>query len=259
MRFSEGIMIKSYLKKILDDVIKVHSSIEERSYTMDLRKEMLEKSPNSLVKVAFDTRRVDQYNEFNPRRNLQYYHRSESFLDKESSDTIKTLFKLKTAIDTIKDEFCGDPDWFDSYCRILCSAVDKTLRIGQNDMDFSQSQLDYLKELLYLRYRLNSEDIERLSEKELSNIILNKDEKLLYKQIYSNYNNGGLKKDGGNESLSKDGRDSRAQTVQIIKDKDDLIEKLFGNIKASKDNKEVQRSITITVNDKIVEEVKKEG
>ena len=79
-----------------------------------------------------------------------------------------------------------DPEWLDSYCRILSAALDRTLRIEQKDMDFFKPQMDYLEELLYLRYRLKDEDIIRLNEKELRNIILDKDERLLHKQIYAN-------------------------------------------------------------------------
>lgn len=147
-----------------------------------------------IVKVAFDTRRVNQATTYIPRRNLQTYHRSEAFIDKDSSDKIKTFFKLKTAVDALKEDFSGDPDWLDSYARILSNALDRTLRVEQKDMDFFKPQLDYLDELLYLRYRLKPDDIIRLNEKELRSLVLDKDEKLLHKTIYANYNLGGMSK-----------------------------------------------------------------
>lgn len=190
----------------------------------------------SLVKQAFDTRYINQSTDFNPRRNLQYYQRSEQFIDSKISEQIKRFFKIKTAADDIQQEFLGEPDWLDSFTRILCNAVNQTLRIEQKDFDYSRGQLEYLDELLYVRYRLRSEDIESMSQHELRNIILNKDEKLVRKSIFINYKN----------DLSKSGN-SANQPVQDI-----LMEKLFGNVKANKDNKEVERSVTITIKDSII-------
>lgn len=199
-----------------------------------------------LTKVAFDTRRFNQETDFNPRRNLQHYHRSEPFIDKDSSLKLKTFFKLKTAVDSLKDDFLGDPDWQDSYARILNCSLDRTLRIEQKDMDFFKPQIDYLEELLYLRYRLKMADIDRLNEKELRNLILDKDERLLHKSIYSNYNNGGISKNS-----------IPIQTQ--IKQNDSLTDKLFGDIKASKENPEIERTVTISIKDKIVDDLKKES
>lgn len=187
-----------------------------------------------IVKIAFDTRRINQQTEFNPRRNLQYYHRSDPFITGDLSTKIKTLFKLKTAVDNVKEDFIGDPDWQDSYCRVLSAALDRTLRIEQRDMDFAKPQFDYLDELLYLRYRIKDDDINKLNEKELRNIVLGKDEKLLHKQIYANYDNASIKK----TSIQPNSQDA-------------LIEKLFGGVKASAENKSVERTISITINDKL--------
>lgn len=238
--------MKSLFKFTLEAVKKIHASIEDRSDVRELRIHSLQNLDKPIVKQAFDTRRINQYTETNPRRNLQYYHRSEPFITKDASEKISSLFKLKTAVDSIKEDFLGDPEWHDSYCRILSAALDRTLRVEQRDMDFFKPQLDYLEELLYLRYRLKEDDVVRLNEKELRNIILDKDETLLHKQIYAKYNNGGLLKHNNT-------------SPQLIKGPDNLIDKLFGEVKASKDNKEVQRSVTITINDKIVDEIKKEG
>lgn len=231
--------MKSLFKSAIDETMKIHESIESRVDVREFRVEMLQsliKAP--LVKNAFDTRRTNQYVDFNPRRNLQHYHRSEAFITKDSSEKIKNLFKLKTTVDSIKDDFISDPEWLDSYCRILCNALDRTLRIEQKDMDFFRPQMDYLEELLYLRYRLKEDDIARLGEKELRNIILDRDEKLLHKQIYSNYND---------RRLLKQNTFSYHTSRQ-----DNLIDTLFGNVKANNKNKEVKRSIIITINDKIM-------
>jgi hypothetical protein len=212
----------------------------------DLRVESLKELKNPMVKVAFDTRRINQYTETNPRRNLQNYHRSDPFITKDAAEKIKTLFKLKTAVDLIKESFTGDPDWHDSYCRVLSAALDRTLRLEQKDMDFAQPQFNYLEELLYLRYRLRDEDIVKLNEKELRDIILDRDERLLHKQIFAKYNNGGLQKT------------NELNNQTIVKGPDNLIDKLFSDVKASKDNPNVKRSVTITIDDQIVNPVQEE-
>lgn len=238
--------MKTLFKLAIMETKKIHASIEDRVDVREFRTALLKNLSQPMVKVAFDTRRINQNVDYNPRRNLQFYHRSEPFITKDASEKLKTFFKLKTAIDAIKEDFAGDPEWLDSYCRILSAALDRTLRIEQKDMDFFKPQMDYLEELLYLRYRLKEDDIVRLNEKEIRNIILDKDEKLLNKQIYANYNNGGILKE-------------TKSSPQLVKGPDNLIDKLFSDVKASKDNKEVQRSVTITINDKILDEIKKEG
>ena len=192
-----------------------------------------------LVKSAFDTRRINQNTEFNPRRNLQYYQRSEPYINNQVAEKIKLFFKVKTAADDLRQEFIGEPDWLDSFTRILCNAVDQTLRVEQKDFDYSHTQLDYLTELLYVRYRLRPEDIIQLSQHELRNIILNKDERLLRRSIFTNYKDGINKNSDLNKNTSVPN--------------DTLMDKLFGDVKANKENKEVERSVTITIKDKIVD------
>lgn len=216
---------------LLENISKVHSSIEDRTDLRELRINSLKNLTQPITKIAFDTRRINQETEYNPRSNLQFYHRSEPYITKNSAEALKLFFKLKMAVDSLKEEFFGDPDWHSSYCRILSAALDRILRVEQKDMDFSKPQMDYLNEMLYLRYRINENDLIKLNENELKGIIINKDEKLLHKQIYSQYNN--------KSNIIKDSNDS-------------LINKLLGEVKASKENKEVQRSLTITINDKVV-------
>jgi hypothetical protein len=247
-------MLLSKLASIYDQLVNELSSINDnaskvsRAACIKLRHSIIANN-NSIIKVAFDTRRINQETEYNPRRGLQYYHRNEGFITKDGAEQIKTFFKLKTAVDTIKDDFIGDPDWFDSYVRILSATLDRTLRIDQKDMDFFKPQLDYLQELLYLRYRLKNDDIQRLGEKEIRDVILNKDEKLLYKQIYSHYDNKEIKKQTS----------SIMPQNQIIKERDNLVENLLGQVRANVDNKSVERSVTITVKDQINDNINKQG
>lgn len=194
----------------------------------------------SLVKEAFDTRRINQNTEFNPRRNLQYYQRSEPYITDSTAEKIKLFFKVKLAADDLRQEFIGEPDWLDSFTRILCNAVDQTLRVDQKDFDYSQGQLDYLTELLYVRYRLRPEDINKLSQHELRNVFINKDERLLRRSVFVNYKDGLNKNSDLNKNTSTHG--------------DSLADKLFGDVKATSEHKNVKRSVTITIDDSIVEQ-----
>lgn len=238
------------------ELLKLHASLEERSQgvsaTSKLRAalESLALEDPGMTKVAFDTRRINSETTVNPRRNLQNYQRTEPFISPEISQKIKNLFKVKTAADLIKDQFIGDPDWLDSNSRILCNAVDNTLRVEQKDYDFFKPQFDYLDELLYLRYRLATSDIERLPEEEIKNVLLSRDEKLMHKSLYANYR--------PKDQMSK----TSDQPLPIVKQpsyvqEDSLMEKLFGNVKANKDNKSVERSINIIIKDSVLGEEKK--
>lgn len=243
-------MMNKHFLRVFETVCKLDAEYEKHLDAIALRRKYWEKlaSSNEIVKKAFDTRHINQETDYIARRNLQNYHRSAQFIDKDASDKIKTFIKLKTAVDSLKDDFLGDPDWFDSYCRILCAALDRTLRIDQKDGDFFKPQMDYLEELLYLRYRLNADDINRLGERDLRQVLLDRDEKLLHKSIYRSCNMGGQR------------NDLVSSSAPIVKGPDSLIDKLFGDVKATRDNKEVQRSVTITINDKLVEpDIKKES
>lgn len=193
--------------------------------------------PNySLTKVAFDTRRINQETEYNPRHNIQYYHRSEGFIEKDTAAMIKTFAKLKNVVDQIKHKYIGNPEWLDSYCRILSASLDRILRDNQQDADYFKPHLDYLEELLDMRYRLKLSDIETFGEEKLQGIILGKDEKLAHTLIY-------------NEPLNKN---SNAPAMDSI---NTLLTQLLGPVKASDDNKSVERSITITIRDTVLDKI----
>ncbi len=201
---------------------------------------------NDLVKIAFDTRRVNQETERNPRGNLQYYHRSEPYIDGDMSVKIAYFMKIKTAVDMLKDRYGKEPEWFDSYARILSAALDRALRTEQKDADFYKAQFNYLDELLYVRYRLNTEDIQKMGEMDIERVILSRDEKLLHKQIYGMQQPAPM-------AISAI---QPAMPVIAAPPPDPLIDKLMSGIKATSDAKDVSRSITITVRDKINDFVK---
>ena len=211
-----------------------HHSAERSKYAKFRAKYL---QPIILVKQAFDTRRINQNTEINPRRNLQYYQRSEPYIDDQTAAQVQLFFKVKAAADQLREQFVGEPDWLDSHTRILCNAVDQTLRVEQKDFDYGRDQFNYLSELLYVRYRLRPEDIARLSQHELRNIILNKDERLVRQSLFINYK----------QDLNKNGMPSP------VNGQDNLIEKLFGNVKANSENKNVKRSVNITITDSIDE------
>jgi len=208
-----------------------------------------------IKKVAFDSRRVDQDAYFNPRRNLQYYHRSEPFVSKEASEQIRTFFKLKTAADSIRDQYVGHPAWLDSYSRVLCASLDRTLRLEQKDGDYGKPQLDYLQELLDVRYRLKPEDIEKMSHEELRQAIIKKDENLMQDQ---NFQSHYISKTNTLQPPMQNVAAPFNINLPKQEQQDSLMEKLFGNVKATKDNKFVKRNISITIEDQILDEVKGE-
>lgn len=222
--------------ELYENILRIHASIEDRLINRS------EQEQPAIQKFAFDSRRIQQETQINPRRNLQYYNRSEPFIGRDLAAQIKNLFKVKTAADNLKERFLGEHDWFDSNCQILCNALDNTLRIKEGDYDFFKPQFDYMNELLYLRYRLSQDEIEKLSEEDIKEKILSKDEKLLYRSVYSNYKNSNLQKPTINQSVPSA--------------PDQLIQTLFGNVKANKDQKNVKRSITITIDDSLPEDDK---
>jgi hypothetical protein len=216
-----------------------------RAELISLRKKAFaEAKGGPIVKVAFDTRRIDQENDYNPRRNLQTYTRSEAFIDDELSARVKSIFRVKNAVDSLHDDYRGEPEWLDSNARILQGTVDRTLRIHEQDMEFFRPQIDYVEELLDVRYRLKLADAMTLTELELRNLILAKDDKLRHKSLFNNYA-------GYNPKNTK----TAVEIAPGIVKNNDLIEQLFGNVRASRDNPEVERTITITIKDRHVEPV----
>jgi hypothetical protein len=167
-------------KKIRQYKIEYEVSNDERKDRKNfLSRIATEGSSSTLKKVAFDTRRINQETTRNPRSNLQYWHRSQPFIDDEAQGKINVFAKLAFTLKDLEDEFGTRPDWHNSYARVLNDAVQRILRIKQADQDIDPSQLSYLEQLLNTRYRLTMEDIETMSHSNLKNSILSKDESLL--------------------------------------------------------------------------------
>jgi hypothetical protein len=231
----------------LEEVLEIYSLITKGTENVSTRKlsGMLRKSgfesfqsDQGFTKLAFDTRRIDQETEYNPRRGLQNYQRSEAFITEAVEQKLVNFAKLRKVLDNLRQEYGREHEWQDSNARVLLSTLDKGLRVGQNDGDYALSQpalgsLDYIEELLHVRYRLTFDDLTKMGESDLKRVILSKDEELTRKDV-----NGALE-------ITKS--DVGSQTY------DTLMEKLFGGVRATKDNPEVERTVTITIKDKFVE------
>jgi len=231
----------------LDEVLELYSlitrgtqNVAQRKLSRMLRKSGLNsiQSGQGFTKIAFDTRRIDQETEYNPRRGLQNYQRSEAFITEAMSQKIKNFAKLRRVLEGLKQTYGREHEWQDSNARVLLSTLDNGLRTITKDGDFTDSQpglgsFDYLEELLHVRYRLTFDDLVKMGESDLKKVILLKDEELTHKDT------------SGNLEITKS--DVASQTY------DTLLEKLFGGVRATKENPEVERTVTITIKDKFVE------
>ncbi len=213
-----------------------------RKQSRQLRKVALETvaSGQGFTKMAFDTRRIDQEVEYNPRRGLQNYNRSELFLSEGVAQRVKNFAKLRNSLNALKNVYGKEHEWQDSNARILLTAVDKGMRTGIDDGDFGTmnqpgvGSFDYLEELLNVRYRLSHDDLTRMSEADLTKVILTKDADLTNRDV--------------------------KQALEITKNDvatkgyDTLMEKLFDGCRASAENPDIERTITITIRDRFHKE-----
>ena len=87
------------------ELLEIHALVKSASINLDIRNKskclrdsILTDKP--LTKLAFDTRRIDQDKEYNPRRGLQHYQRSEEFVS-EDKNTISSIL-LSILINLLK-------------------------------------------------------------------------------------------------------------------------------------------------------------
>ena len=222
-------------------IAKGTESVPSRKQAIKLRKSAFEslESTDGFTKVAFDTRRINQGTQIIPRRGLQNYHRSQDFITEATDLRLQNLAKVKRALDSLKNKYGSEHEWQDSNARVLLSTIEKGLRSDYHDGDFTESQpgvgsLDYIDELLHVRYRLSFDDICRMGESELEKVILSKDEELTRQGVRKDYD------------ITK--RDVATKSY------DSILEKLFEGCKASAENPDVERTITITIRDKFHKE-----
>ena len=108
----------------------------------------------------------------------------------------------------------------------------------QKDGDYAtgqpaQGSLNYIEELLHMRYRLTFDDLTKMGSNDLKRVILSKDEELIRKDV--------------NRSLEITKSDVARQGY------DTLMEKLF-NVQATSENPNIERTVTITIKDSIIKD-----
>jgi hypothetical protein len=216
-------------------------NVGARKQSMLLRKEALAsvESGQGFNKIAFDTRLMDQETEYNPRRGLQNYNRSEAFLSEALSNKVKSFAKLRKVLNQLKDVYGKEHEWQDSNARVLLTTIDSGLRTIAQDENFSVNQpgtgsFDYIEELLNVRYRLTVDNLTSMGDAQLKNIILSKDEELIRKDM--------------KQALEITKQDVAKQGY------DTLMEKLFDGCRASAENPDIERTITITIRDRFNKE-----
>lgn len=223
-------------------ISEASASLQERKDGLSLRKYSLQEAKDGkLIKVAFDTRRINQEEDYNPRRGLQNYHRSEQFITETQLEKIGNFTKLKDVLEDLKKVYGREPEWQDSYCRVLLNTLDKTLRVVEQDGDYGDTQpavgsFDYVEELLYARYRLDVSNISKYGEEELKNILLLKDEAM----VRSGYSTGPKKI----KNVTSAPTYEISKREVLTKDYDALIDKLLKARAAEDDN---DRGVTITI------------
>lgn len=230
----------------IGEILELHTLIIENSEKvlarrkgLSLRKAAINSMFNNvIVKIAFDTRRINQEADYNPRRGLQNYNRSQQFITEAHTIRITNFTKLKNILDEVKLKYDREPEWQDSYSRVLSNTLNIALRVKQNDGDFSDTQtaigsFDYVDDLLFTRYRLDINTIAKYGEEQLRDIILSRDENLIRKTDSPKY------------EITK--RDVASQPYDV------LLDKLFNGVRASSENKNVERTVTITIRDTFLE------
>ncbi len=212
-----------------------HPQTEEKIQRRATSLELLQKL-TPLRKVAFDTRRMDP-NERNPRVNAQFFVRAEPYVSTSDEKKLNIFSKLLNPIKEIKNQFAKEPEYHSSYVRLLDEILVNLFKVKDGEIDVFGPQLEYLEQILFLRYRLTMADIEVMSDANLKTRILSKDEKLLKRAaVVFERNKEGVK----TESAKKESHTTSPE---------DLIKALF-----SPDLEEgIEKTITITIKHKKVE------
>jgi hypothetical protein len=197
-----------------------------------------------MVKVAIDTRHIDQETTRNPRRALQYWHRTDPFISEDVQGKLDVFSKLMTVLDSIKEDYGKENAYHDSYARELHGHLERVLRIKIADGEYHEPQLAYLEQLIYARYRLSMEEIKRMDYAGIKKAVLSKDEDLIRRGVFLEQTGGLEKKSTGPIVI-----DGNSRTTQ-----QNVIEAIFGNNNFRRDGeKKVERTITITISDEVKE------
>jgi hypothetical protein len=201
-----------------------------------------EKSANQIRKIAFDTRRINSETERNPRENLQYWNRSDQFIDDEMQEKIDIFARMRAPLEQLKESFGTMPEWHASYARTLYDSLYRILRIKEADLDIFRPQIAYLEQLMFARYRLSIEELARIKESDFKDVILKKDENLLKRGAYLHM----TKDDASPQTIVKDSNGANMQQ--------NIVNAIFGNNNFRREGElQTTRTITITICDKVDE------
>lgn len=187
--------IMDVLKDLLKEIQLINESMDKESDLIKYRRACLD-SDSGFVKNAYDARFIKQ-DDYHPRKNLKYYNRSDGFI--KDPVKVRAFLKLKLVCNEIHDDYKKHQEYDDSYARILKNAVNNLLsKTKEGQFTYSEKNLSYFEQLIFNRYRLTVEAINELNNKELSKIILAKDENLAYSDLF---NEGLVKKASINKEI----------------------------------------------------------
>jgi len=261
--------LKFYKKASAEEVPRVQtfkflSRLEDLSIKREARRSALKKLDEicgPIKKQAFDTRRVDQERDRNPRSNLQYWHRTEPFISDEDDSKVKIFGKALDIISDIREDFGRDPEWHESYARQLYDHLNRIIKINKADDNIYSPHVSYLEQLVYARYRLSLDDINGMEAGELRKAFLAKDDGLLKRGRFLEETGGFAKRAPKREKLSESvGIKKMAPVMEsprVMVEKSPqqaLADAIFGNNDFRKAGENVvERTITITIKDSVVE------
>jgi len=253
----------------------VVSRDEDLAVEQHARFAAFKKLDEGIRKVAFDTRRIDQEKDRNPRRNLQNWHRSEPFIDDETKEKLAAFSKLEKVVQSLKGELSDQPEWFDSYVRALSNNLDRLQmkRAGDKGVEVYKPHVSYLEQIVYNRYRLTLDDVKDASEKKLRKILLAKDDDLKGREEFL-MSTGGFNTEKNEKHIGETSRDDLLMTMaqllaqgnsgnsqpiiiqqpqQEEQSPKDAASALFGSPLRRAGEKSVERTITIKIIDSVVE------
>lgn len=224
----------------------------------------IEKS-SGFTKVAIDSRRIDQCWDRNPRPTIQFFTRSQPFIDEKDQGDINVFAKLMNSLIEIKASYGDQPEYFESYARVLYDNVERILRLKQGDLEIYRPQLEYLKQLIYARYRLSMDNIVALGNNELKDRILSKDENLIKRGLFLKQTEDPNKKTGNiqnkkiieaieeivplKKAVEVESVGINKNTEQAVQqyNQSGIAEAIFGNNIRKPGEKNSSRTITITI------------
>ena len=242
-------LTQRYAACVSDDVevpqklsFKIASAEESPAIVRSARKAALKQigARETIKKFAFDTRRYDQETTRNPRANLQSWIRSDQFIDDETQNKVEIFARLLQPLDELKTSYGAQPEWHDSYVRVLHDHVHRILRVKEADMDIFRPQIAYLEQLMFARYRLSMDELSRMKSDDFKQAILKKDEALMKRGAFLQMTNSTQP-----TVAVKDGNRSAQESI---------VNAIFGNNDLRRaGERTVERTITITIRDNVLE------